>query len=312
MTTATDKQGVNWQDWQQWPLAWGQAVSRIFAQAGQNKALVVAVNLLLILGVSYQLADLSWRLLPRVEQVATPLPPADVSVRQDQAPLDLARWHLFGKEQSQPQQATKAVAMPETRLKLILRGVVSGSYDSLSGAIIADPSGKQSFYPLGADLPGGAVLKEVHQRHIVLMRNGNLETLRLPSDELSSIGDDDTSRREQVDTTFQSAAPQPQMTLLEYRDTLLRNPQQLADVVRARPYHRNGITGYQINPGRDAALFSKLGLQPNDVITSVNGINLDNPARGLNVMQTLADQSQVTIEVLRAGVPQTMTVDLNQ
>ena len=310
MTTGTDKQGLNWQDWQQWPQAWGQAVSRIFAQAGQNKALVISVNLLLILGVSYQLADLSWRLLPRVEQTAIPLPPADVSVRQQQAPLDLGRWHLFGKEQTQPQQATKAVAIPETRLKLILRGVVSGSYDSLSGAIIADPSGKQSFYQLGADLPGGAVLKEVHQRHIVLMRNGSLETLRLPTDELSSIGDDDTSSREQVDTTFQSTAPQ--MTLLEYRDTLLRNPQQLADVVRARPYHRNGISGYQINPGRDAALFSKLGLQPNDVITSVNGINLDNPARGLNVMQTLADQTQVTIEVLRAGIPQTMTVDLNQ
>ena len=313
MTTGTDKQGLNWQDWQQWPQAWGQALSRIFAQAGQNKALVISVNLLLILGVSYQLADLSWRLLPRVEQATMPLPRADVSVRQQQTPLNVARWHLFGKEQTQPQQASKAVTIPETRLKLILRGVVSGSYDSLSGAIIADPSGKQSFYPLGADLPGGAVLKEVHQRHIVLMRNGSLETLRLPSDELPSIGDEDTGRLEPVDTTFQSTVPQPpQMSLLEYRDTLLHNPQQLADVVLARPYHRNGISGYQINPGRDAALFSQLGLQPNDVITSVNGINLDNPARGLNIIQTLADQTQVTIEVLRAGVPQTMTVDLNQ
>jgi general secretion pathway protein C len=102
------------------------------------------------------------------------------------------------------------------------------------------------------------------------------------------------------------------MGLSEYRDTLMQNPQQLADLVQARPYHRNGISGYQINPGRDPALFSRLGLQANDVITMVNGVRLDNPARGLSILQSLRERTQVTVEVVRNGTPQTLSIDLNQ
>ena len=54
-----------WQDWQQWPVAGSQWCSRMFALAGQSRATVMAVNVLLILGLSYSLADLSWRLLNR-------------------------------------------------------------------------------------------------------------------------------------------------------------------------------------------------------------------------------------------------------
>jgi len=313
MKAGVDNQRMVWQDWQQWSQVWGQVISRVFAQAGQNRAIVVSVNLLLLLGVSYQLADLSWRLLPRVEQAALPLPPPDVSVRQQQ-PFNPEHWHLFGEVVTTPQGGVpRVVPMPETRLKLILRGVVSGVNGTLSGAIIADPSGTQSFYRLGADLPGGAVLKEVHERHIVLMRNGSLETLRLPENELMNVGDgNDAMGSRRADETAQASAAQPLMSLREYRDTLLENPQQLVNVVQARPYHRNGITGYQINPGRDAALFSQLGLQPNDVITAVNGIRLDNPARGLNVLQTLTDDASVKVEVIRGGVPRTLTVNLDQ
>ena len=302
-----------WQDWQQWPVAGSQWCSRMFALAGQSRATVMAVNVLLILGLSYSLADLSWRLLPATEQAAIPVSAPVVLPRQQQQALNIARWHLFGNREARPEaNAPRVEAMPETRLKLILRGVVSGVDGAKSGAIIADPSGNQAFYIVGADLPGGAVLKEVHERHIVLLRNGSLETLRLPRDSLNEVGGvTDLS-------SLPSAAPidvpndQPQLSLREYRDTLLENPQRLANVVQARPYRRDGISGYQITPGQDAALFSRLGLQPNDVITEVNGIRLDNPAQSLSVLQTLAGDEPVTVEVLRAGVPQTLIVDLDQ
>jgi general secretion pathway protein C len=214
---------------------------------------------------------------------------------------------LFGEQQQAPVTASPARVMPQTRLKLILRGVVAGEDGSGSGAIIASPSGEQSFYPLGADLPGGAVLKEVHDRHIVLLRNGQLETLQLPVDNLDVT---DGGAFQQNSATPGGAAPL--MSLSEYRDTLLQNPQQLADVVQARLYHRNGVTGYQISPGRDPALFRQLGLQDKDVITMVNGIRLDNPARGLSILQSLRQQSHVTVEVLRNGTPQRLSIDLNQ
>ena len=299
---------IAWQDWQQWPAMWGQSLVRVVSQAGQNGSVLNVVHLLLILLLSYSLASLSWHLVPASEQLVVPVPKQGsvVAPRQQEA-MDIARWHLFGEQELSKPGPQRVEAIPETRLKLILRGVISGDEGSASGAIIAGPSGKQMFYALGGDLPGGAVLKEVHERHIVLLRNGSLETLRLPRNSLGA----DVNDRQPSGPGVQSGA-RPLMSLSQYRDTLLENPQQLADVVQARPYRRNGIRGYQINPGRDAALFVELGLQPNDVITEVNGIKLDNPARGLNVLQTLKQQSQVTVEVVRDGVPQTLTVDVNQ
>ena len=300
---------IAWHDWQQWPVAWARSGSRLFSQVGQNHRLVLGVNLVLVLFLAYNMAELSWRLVPAVEQAAQPVATPLVAASRPQQNLNVARAHLFGDYQDRPAANTQRVeAMPETRLKLVLRGIVSGDDSARSGAIIAAPTGTQLFYSLGADLPGGAVLKEVHTRHIVLLRNGQLETLRLPRDTLNE-GPSGAADN----TLMQDSAPGlPAMSLLEYRDTLLENPQQLADVVQARPYHRNGVSGYQINPGRDVALFSRLGLQPNDVITAVNGIGLDNPARGLSILQTLRQEGPVSVEVLRGGVTQTLTVDVNQ
>jgi len=298
-----------WQEWQQWPAAWLQVASRWFVQTGERRRLIAAVNLVLILCLSYSLAVLSWRLLPAIDQAPVPVLNSATMVSQQKQPaLNIARWHLFGDYDAKPVARVQRVEdMPETRLKLVLRGVFSGEDGSASGAIIAAPTGKQSFYALGADLPGGAVLKEVHARHIVLLRNGNLETLRLPSDKIKDVGSEAANN-----TRLPVGRSQPQQSLYEYRKTLLENPQQLADVVQARPYRRDGVRGYQVNPGRDPALFSRLGLQPNDVIVAVNNIKLDNPARGLSVLQTLKQDGPVTVDVLRAGVTQTLSIDINQ
>ena len=294
------------QEWGYRAGVWAQAFGRFLSVAAQSPGVVVTVNLCLIALLSYNLAGMTWRLLPAAEQPAVPVSAPTTANAPRQQSFDIGRWHLFGEQAKTPVNASPTRAMPETRLKLILRGIVAGEDGGVSGAIIASPSGDQSFYALGAALPGGATLKEVHDHHIVLLRNGQLETLQLPRDNLDVGGNDGPSG---LDT---SRADTPLMSLSEYRDTLLQNPQELADVVQARPYHRDGISGYQINPGRDPALFTQLGLQANDVITMVNGIRLDNPARGLSILQGLRQQPQVTVEVIRDGIPQTLSIDLNQ
>jgi len=298
---------VQWQEWGDRAAVWVQGFGRFMAVMAQSPAAVIGVNLCLIAVLSYNLADVTWRLLPAVVQPPVPVSGPSAAVAPRRQSFDIGRWHLFGEQQQAPASAAPTRVMPETRLKLILRGVVAGEKGGVSGAIIASPSGDQSFYALGAALPGGATLKEVHDHHIVLLRNGQLETLQLPRDNLD-VGDSNDGGP----GPDSSSVATPQMSLSEYRDALLQNPQQLADVVQARPYHRDGVIGYQINPGRDPALFTQLGLQANDVITMVNGVRLDNPARGLSILQALRQQSQVSVEVIRDGVPQTLSIDLNQ
>ena len=100
--------------------------------------------------------------------------------------------------------------------------------------------------------------------------------------------------------------------LRELRDTLNNNPQNLADVIRTDPVREgNHIIGYRVNPGRDRQVIARFGLTSGDIITAVNGVHLDSPAKGATLLQTLQTAKQMTIEVLRSGVTQTLSFDID-
>jgi general secretion pathway protein C len=59
--------------------------------------------------------------------------------------------------------------------------------------------------------------------------------------------------------------------------------------------------GYQLSPSGNQKLFNELGLEPGDIVTAVNGINIDRPEKGLNALQNLVSATEVTVTLLRDG-----------
>jgi general secretion pathway protein C len=55
---------------------------------------------------------------------------------------------------------------------------------------------------------------------------------------------------------------------------------------------------------------AKLGLKPDDVVTSVNGIPLDSPARLPQLLENLKSASRVEATLQRDGKPTTVSVNL--
>ena len=279
---------------------------------GEVMAKVInVVNVVLVVLLAYSLADLTWRLIPASEM--EPLPPIVSSKASNQIPeraYNIARFHLFGKKQAQAKQLA-AAPLRETKLNLTLHGVVASDQPAFSGAIISAPGKNERFYSVETEVAGGAVLKEVHPDHVVLLRNGQYETLRLPEQTLGQIQGNKAVPK--AVNKARVASAQPKVSLREYRDTLVRNPQELAGMVSIAPYKEAGrVVGYTVKPGRDKAIFGQLGLQAGDVVTSVNGIKLNNPARGLSVLRTLTGNKEVQLEIRRNGTPQSLTVNMNQ
>ena len=295
------------------------------------RRLAAGVNIVLVLLLAAQLAELTWRWVPPPPAAppapgVVPFAPGGTSASAQAgaraggaaqgAEGDVARLHLFGTKPAAPPRTSRPApaAMPETRLQLILRGVFASDDPALAGAIVAERSGKEAFYNVGDTLPGGAVLKEVYPDRIVLQRSGRLETLRMPKEPVSgapSSGARSPAARDSGPRARHAAGPRP--SLREYRDMVLQDPQQFADKVRLRPRMQGGrMQGYEVRPGRDAQFLSQFGLEPGDVVTAVNGIPLDSPARGLSVLRDLARAQQVQLEVVRNGVPQTIELDLTR
>ena len=279
-----------------------------------------SVHVLLILLLASSLAQLSWRLLPQPEQQA--LLPVTASTTKSAVAnggnnslvQQLPGWHLFG-EVVQQVAAPQPVDLPETNLKLTLKGLIASPNQDEARAIVADPSGKENFYKVGDKLPGNAELMEIHADRIVIKRGGRYETLKLPKkslDIVSTSSSPASGAAAQRRAARATAAPRQSYSLRQYRDTLLNNPQKVADLVRIQPANKNGrFVGYKLQPGRDATFMTRYGLLPGDVVTSVNGVELDSPAKGFGLIKDLSSADTLDLVIDRNGVKQRFTLPVN-
>lgn len=306
------------------PTEWGFVLNK----------LPVFANYLMVIALASAMASLTWKLLPGQDLPEVPAsllqksqPGSDgTTVAQPAVTKNIAAWHLFGEataEVAEPAVEDIPEEAPDTTLALTLRGVIAGVGRS-SWAIIADRGGSEETYGIDSPLPGGAVLKEIFADRVILLRNNRFETLRLPED--ADVGSSSPVRRAPPRRTSSrssshSSAPKGAVTRMgpevstvvkDYKKKLLDDPQSVMGVVRAEPYRRGGkLSGYRIFPGKDKELMSKVGLRPGDVVTGVNGINLDSPLKGLEIMQQVTDAKEVSVDVLRNGVTQTFVVPMN-
>ncbi|RDB35688.1 hypothetical protein [Spirobacillus cienkowskii] len=68
-----------------------------------------------------------------------------------------------------------------------------------------------------------------------------------------------------------------------------------------------GFKVYEITPG---SLFEKMQLQNGDIITNVNGINLEDPSQGFKIYEVLQDEYEIILQFQRNGVKMTKKVNV--
>ncbi len=225
----------------------------------------------------------------------------------------IAQLHLMGKPA--PAASVKKVEnAPETTLNLKLLGVLAGGKE-YGYAIISSGANKIKHYALGDDIPGGAVLHAVYADRVILERDIRMETLRLPRANAKGFAQKKSSTPKT--STQQVNTPSTQNnfeTLGQFRQEIMKNPVRLTEFINASPENSpdGKFMGYKLTPSKNAEMFNKLGLEPGDVVTNINGITLDAPNKGPEAMQSLATASEVTMIVNRAGTEITLFQDLSQ
>lgn len=279
------------------------------------------VNVVLVLVLAATLAQFTWNLVPVStpeeiipQRLSRPTPVQSTS----QSRRSLSSMHLFGKaEQARTVAPVVQEKVPVSRLNLTLKGVLASTSNSVAKAIIADSSGHENFYSLGMQIPGGATLEEIHKDHVILKRNNRLETLLLPKDVKSSAVSTGVSRTPTPSRPGRigglSGNKSTGSILKDWRGKLDTDPQSLMSLVRAEPVRRGGsLIGYRIRPGKDRQLLRKFGLRSGDIVKEVNGMVLDNPLKGLEILNSLKSASQVSLAVERNGSSQSFVFQVDQ
>ena len=211
----------------------------------------------------------------------------------------LIQRDLFGQSDSIGTASASAPTTP-TRLPLNLRAVFVSTDPGQSTAIISQRNNSGKLYSPGDMLPGSAKLASIEATRVILSRAGTREELAFKSDFKAKKGiQAATIAPQQAAQTSPAAPANPQSYALQQINAQLA--QDPDETLEKMGVSRRSEGGYRIGSTANQPFLAQSGLQPGDVVLSINGrplgdINVDRLA-----LTNLASAGSVSVELLRNG-----------
>ena len=231
--------------------------------------------------------------------------------------LNQATLNLFGE--SGKAQVKEVVAAPETRLNLELQGVFTNNNPDLSSAIIAERGKNGELFGIGDRVPGNALLHAVEQNHVLIKRGTRLEKLLFPKQRLNitsanqrSASSRAASKARSSTRTIQpsggtstpsggSEAAATSAAGNSSRDKMLRNPEQAIRDFGFEPVAPGRASGYRVGTNAGNSAVANAGLQPGDVVISVNGMTVGVAMNDARLFDQVRSAGRARVEVEREG-----------
>ena len=292
------------------PLSTKPGISPQFLIRGAEVVLVVALAL--------ALADFAWLQFPQPgDKQPSALAPADQGVPVQPAAIALSGngtsrnlspvvLGLFGQSESAASEPVfVAEKIKETALDLTLKGILARRGSGRKFALIAQGGDQEKVYRLG-DRIAGAEITHIEARRIILLRNGNRESLALETAE-PRRGSSFTKKG--VTGRITTISDHEQIVSRNLFDRQMQRLPEVLSQARAAPYwdkngHEAGFRVVDIEPG---SVFDELGLLQEDVIVTVNGVSVRNNQEALTAYQSFKSADALQIGLLRDG--REVTVD---
>jgi len=283
------------------PRALPGRLSRLARPSSTVALLPQALALLAAGAIAGQLALLVWKFVPGARRAPTPAPVPARTARPD---LDaLLRAPVFGSPVTAA--AASGENAPRTRVALVLAGTLAVTDPKAGLAIVGETAQAARLYAAGSTLPGGVRLHEVYTDRVVLERDGALETLPMPR-ALAGAGGG-AARLSPAGNSAEPALGDSVQRLVA------QGPEIIGEVLRPMPMYANGqLKGFRVYAGRDRQKFAKLGLQPGDLVTQINGVPLGDAQKGMEILRTLGNAATANVTIERGGSVQQLTVDTAQ
>ena len=301
-----------------------QSLALFFSQHQRHiNTLIVVLLALYLLAFA---AELIWRIIPEPQSAAQNTVASTTRSNGNKNSNNAAnisalqRLNLFGQVQQATQQPiAEAVSdAPETRLNLVLTGVVSSSTPE-NGAAIIENRGSQDTYGVGEKIDGTNATLRLVQEDRVIIRNGPRdETLMLEGinyeeanrQRENRIREEQATRRT-ASPTRQSETPQISEEAANATRQLRESPASFIDFISVAPYREdNALVGYRVSPGRNSELFKAVGLESGDVITQINGLDVTDPDQTMEAMGALRNAPAIELTVSRKGDVLTLFLEL--
>jgi general secretion pathway protein C len=279
------------------------ALSKLSEQLPHNAPGVASVVLIALIATELvhdvlSLAHAS-ATLPAVSPPMAPGIPAGSGVNVK----EIVAAHLFGVAAVVRGGLDEQDPAPSTA-PLALAGTIATDDPNHGMAIISGEDAGSKVYAVGQSV-GGALLHAVYLDHVLLNRDGILESLSLRK--LLAAAKSPPRPRPRPQATAAAAA-----TAATAEDTVASDaPRALSGVLRLTPTTANGTPGYRVMGGVGNQSLQATGLRPGDVMTAINGAPLLDPDSAQQSLDQL-QAGHATVTVVRRGRPTNINVDFGQ
>ena len=257
-----------------------------------HRITVLSITAVLAFFVLWQAGSLVWKLwlLNDESPQARALIPLSPKNTEPESLQNLLRYPLIQSASIPTTQGSASIDAPKTSLKLKLVGLMYSTDKNQARAIIENPKDGARSYATHERVADNAEIYSIEPDRVILFHAGKQEALMLDPEHKTS--------------SFQS----------DIGNQPIDAPKNSAELMRdfsASPVMENGkLLGFRLKALRNPGIMKEWGINPNDVITAVNGIPLNAPGRVMVLYDKLKKQREFEITLNNGGNSRTITVDL--
>lgn len=291
-----------------------------------RRKIATASSILLIILISHSVADS----VLVVMEAMNPPGRAQSSTRPETNQQPKQNWKvsdldLFGKAAA-TSEVPQAIDAPETKLNLELQGVFISEDESRSTAIVGERNKTGELFQMGDRLPGNAVLAAVLADHVLIRRGQRMEKLMFAdtryriekagpvqaapvTEPVAGLSDESRTNLERIRYRIRNsptpALQPPRNTtttqdFAQYREKLKSDPVGALAEAGLTAVSSEESKGYRISDSAQRTV-RRAGLQPGDVILSVNGRPVGVAANDSALVDQVMSASRVRVEVQRGS-----------
>lgn len=281
-----------------------------------HRMTVLSITAVLVFYVSWQAGSLVWKLWLINDESPQPkaLIPLSSKNTEPESLQNILRHPLIQSASNAATQGSASIDAPKTSLKLTLVGLMYSTDKNQARAIIESQKDGARSYATHERVADNAEIYSIEPDRVILMHAGQQEALMLdPENNTSSIQPDignqpqtsaKSPNRNQASTESQPVSRQNSANASRSTTELMRD-------FSATPVMEEGkLQGFRLNALRNPEIMKELGIDPNDVVTAVNGIPLNAPGRVMVLYDKLKKQREFEITLNNGGNSRTITVDL--
>ncbi|MFC1777669.1 type II secretion system protein GspC [Pseudomonadota bacterium] len=285
-----------------------------------HRMTVLCITAVLAFYILWQAGSLVWKLWLLTDESPQPgvLLPMSTRSAQPESLQNLQRYPLIQSASIATAQDSASTDAPKTSLNLKLVGLMYSTDKNQARAIIeSEEDGARSF-AIRERVAENAEIYRIESDRVILMHAGRQEALMLdPEQKSSSVQADagnqpiNSPNRSQAATKSPDRSQASTASQAASRKYSASVPKSTADLMRdfsATPVMEKGeLQGFRLKALRDPKIMKEWGIDPNDVITAVNGIELNAPGRVMVLYDKLKKQREFEVTLSNGGNSRTIT-----